>query len=69
MMQSPGKTDIHHHDDVILLIIIGPRDNVAAGDLHPRHAGVIKHDAKERLPSPGEAGTKLLTTGTHASYN
>jgi hypothetical protein len=38
--------EVIHHDDVMLLII-RPWGNIAACDLNPGNAGVIKHDAKE----------------------
>ena len=55
--------EIVHHDDVVLLIVVRPGATLPA---------VIRTDAmrassnwmpkKDRLPSPGEAGTKLLNT-------
>ena len=36
-----------HHDDVMMAIIIWPRGNVTARDLHPGDARVGKHDAEE----------------------
>ena len=55
--------EVVHHDDVVLLIVLRPRGN---------KQGRIRTDAmrassnwmpkKDRLPSPGEAGTKLLNS-------
>ena len=51
---------IIHHDE-IPFVIIRPRGLIASSDPAPCDARVVKHDAKkEKLPSPGDAGTKLL---------
>ena len=53
--------EIIHHHDVMRPIIIRPRSSIAARDPHSGDARVAIDDPKkERLPSPGEAGTKLL---------
>jgi hypothetical protein len=53
--------EVVHHDDVVSLIIVGSWCNIACRDPYPSYERIAENNPEnDRLPSPGDAGTKLL---------